>query len=222
MPISAEMLAELGIEPATPYLERKHLATDDYDARGYHKSHPDYDPFEWSTPEEIAEKNRQMEAIDKSKERYRKGLGVSIHAQNTNPDAKIPYEIADARETIVPNPKFKKKEKPASTGKKKPADHNARTKKYFNDLGYAYFRADYFDARLNISHDLMGVFDALIVGNGHIGGVQLTSTGNISARQKKIEGWKYLSNWKENGGKVFVIGWSKNDSGRYTERVVEL
>lgn len=157
-----------------------------------------------------------------AKEAYRKGLGVSIHAQNTNPNASIPYEIADTRETKTPNPKFKAKEKKPSTGQKKPADHNARTKKYFNDLGYHYFRADHFDARLNISHDLMGVFDALVVGNGHIGGVQLTSTGNISARVKKIEDWKYLEAWKDNGGKVFVIGWAKNDAGRFTERVVEL
>jgi len=59
--------------------------------------------------------------------------------------------------------------------------------------------------------DLFGFLDVIALGENETWGIQCTSTGNISARVKKICGEcrENALAWLNAGNKIEVIGWSK-------------
>lgn len=69
--------------------------------------------------------------------------------------------------------------------------------------------------------DLFGIFDLVAIGNEETIGIQITSKSNISARVKKIEESDYLAELIRSGWRIIVIGWFKQDNGRYAYKEVE-
>lgn len=99
---------------------------------------------------------------------------------------------------------------------KKKADHNARCKAYWEKQGYAYYRADWYDARFTAHRDLFGVFDGLAFGVGSgVVGVQVTDSTNASKRVSKIRAWPDLARWVASGNRAVVLAFRKLPSGKY-------
>jgi hypothetical protein len=73
-----------------------------------------------------------------------------------------------------------------------------------------------------VTRDCYGFGDLLIAGHDPklgaplIGLVQVTSTGNMSAREKKIRALPEAARWLETGGAILLQGWSKR--GKRGER----
>lgn len=200
MPLSAAALAELGLELAKGVFEG---ADRSVDAQGRTPDHPDYDPFE-DTEEEKAEFERQLAARRANRKEY---LG------RVKPKPIDPMKVVSQG---IPEGKSASHTAQVSE-RKKPADHNARTKKLLEGMGFVYYRADHHDARTGRSHDLMGVFDGLAFGSDGVVGVQLTSKANMAARKRKLQKWEHLGAWKDGAGaQVLVVGWEK-DGGKYKE-----
>lgn len=66
-------------------------------------------------------------------------------------------------------------------------------------------------------HDLFGFADLLALGQGSILAVQATSSANLSARMRKMEGLDALFDWLAAGGRVEAWGW-KRRQGRWMVR----
>lgn len=101
----------------------------------------------------------------------------------------------------------------------KKADFNDRAKKWFKDHNYNATRADYFDHKNGISRDFLGIFDYVAFGDGETLGVQITDTGDVSKRRKKIMesvGYKWA---KRAGWRVVILGFEARKRGC---KVVEL
>ena len=71
-----------------------------------------------------------------------------------------------------------------------------------------------------VRKDLMGFADLLALGGPDHGptAVQVTSTGNMSARRKKILGSPVARLWCDSGMEVLLLGYCKNKKGRYERR----
>lgn len=208
MPISAQALAELGIEPEIEPAKGVIYTPprpEGRDAKGRLPSDPDFDPFE-NTPEEDAEFERQMKVI-----RARRKENVE----------RIKPKPIDPMKAVAGMPEGKSAGHAVQvSAKAKPANHNKRTKDLLEGMGYTFYKADYYDARTGRAHDLCGVFDGLAFGPDGVVGVQLTSTGNMAARRRKIQEWADLEAWKSSGAKVLLVGWKKGKtSGRFEEKL---
>lgn len=206
MPINKNALAELIDEPVAvksrPFPPEK-------DAQGRAKDDPAYDPFE-DTAEEKAE-------FEKTLQSWRKGWrDYSEFRKKQKPKAVSAVDFAGGL------PEGHSGGSVTTDGKRKPANHNPRTKAYYENLGMTFYKADYYDARSGRAHDLFGVFDGVAFGKVGIIGVQLTSKANMSARRKKIREWDGLKDWKAGGGIIHLIGWAKNKQGRWEETVEEI
>lgn len=90
--------------------------------------------------------------------------------------------------------------------RKKKSDYNDRTKAYLTRCGYEWRRVDHFDYRTMRSHDLFGIFDYVAFKDGATIGVQVTSTGQMSTRKKKIIATRDFEIVKSCGWKVLVLG----------------
>lgn len=109
------------------------------------------------------------------------------------------------------------KEKKKPSGK---ADYNKATYNFYKSLGYDVFRVDYYDARFQRQHDLLGFADMLALKKGCPPLlVQLTSKSNMGERYKKILSLSASSLWLSTGGQIQVIGWEKLPNGRLKETV---
>lgn len=120
------------------------------------------------------------------------------------------------KKDIVRSPAFGPEPKEAKPKAKK-ADYNERTRKTLTRLGYFPVRVDYYDARLQIQHDLLGIFDYLALGDGETVAVQVTSAGNMSARKKKMEESPNYKHALKAGWRVLLLGYKKLPNGRYEE-----
>lgn len=88
----------------------------------------------------------------------------------------------------------------------KKSDLNDLARKWLKKAGYQSFRVDYFDARFNRSHDLLGIFDYLAFAEGTTVGVQITSANSLSARRKKVLASPNLAIVKRAGWRVLLLG----------------
>ena len=112
------------------------------------------------------------------------------------------------------------REKPKKSSK---ADYNKKTYEWYKSLGYEVHRVDYYDARFQRLHDLLGFADMMALKPGCPPLlVQLTSRDNISSRVKKIQELKAHKTWLLAGGAIHVIGWHKNASGRLEPKTVPI
>jgi len=75
---------------------------------------------------------------------------------------------------------------------------------------------------VGIRQDLWTFVDILAVGNGETVAVQTTSGNHVAERIKKITDADALPHLREAGWRILVHGWTKNASGRYTLREVDL
>lgn len=93
--------------------------------------------------------------------------------------------------------------------------YNTKTKQYLESQGYVVEKTERWNAFSRTRNDLFGFGDYLAIKPNEIVAVQSTSTSNFSARKKKILGLPSSSQWLAAGGKILLIGWSKNKSNRY-------
>lgn len=87
----------------------------------------------------------------------------------------------------------------------------ARTMAYLRGLGYEVAVVEKWNSYTRTRHDLYGFADLLAMRGKELLAVQATSTGNVSARVKKIIAEPRAKLWLEPGSQRFltVIGWSK-------------
>ena len=78
------------------------------------------------------------------------------------------------------------------------------------------------NAFVKIRQDLWGWCDILAIRKGEVLAVQVTSSANVSTRIKKIQESETIGKVRDAGIRVEVHGWSKNSSGRYVCRVVDI
>lgn len=88
----------------------------------------------------------------------------------------------------------------------------ARTKQMYEAKGWVIDHAEHFNWHTQRKKDLFGFIDQVASNGEEIHFIQATSTGNMSARRKKILGnecAKVLSQLP--CGKIILIGWKKYD-----------
>lgn len=87
----------------------------------------------------------------------------------------------------------------------------ARTMAYLRGLGYEVAVVEKWNAYTRTRHDLYGFADLLAMRGIELLAVQATSTGNVSARVKKILAEPRARLWVEPGSQRFivVVGWAK-------------
>lgn len=86
-----------------------------------------------------------------------------------------------------------------------------RTLQFLRDAGYTVAIVEKWNPHARIRQDLYGFADLLAMRGKELLAVQATSTGNVSARVKKIMDEPRALAWVEPGSQRFltVIGWSK-------------
>jgi hypothetical protein len=103
------------------------------------------------------------------------------------------------------------------------ADYNKKTYEHYKNLGYEVHRVDYYDARFQRQHDLLGFADMMALKPGSPPLlIQLTSRDNISSRVKKIKELKSHRTWLQTGGQIHVIGWHKLANGRFEPKTIPI
>jgi hypothetical protein len=75
--------------------------------------------------------------------------------------------------------------------------------------GYHVARGEHWNSFARIRQDLYGFGDLLVTNGDHIALVQVTTTGNMGAREKKIFSLPVHRIWLSSGGRIFVHGWAK-------------
>jgi hypothetical protein len=90
----------------------------------------------------------------------------------------------------------------------------SRTIKLLKSEGKTIAIAEYWNSFTRQRKDLFGFIDIVALGDNKTWGIQCTSTGNISARIKKITTVCRESAlaWLKAGNAIEVIGWSKKGS----------
>ena len=106
---------------------------------------------------------------------------------------------------------------PEKPKRKKPANHNQRSRDYLVSLGYRLTMVETYNAFSGRKQDLFGIFDYLAIGNGHTVGVQVTSDSARSARRKKILESPHFKDWSSSGNKALLLTWGKNKRGHWEE-----
>lgn len=87
----------------------------------------------------------------------------------------------------------------------------ARTMAHLRGLGYEVAVVERWNSYTRTRHDLYGFADLLAMRGRELLAVQATSTGNVSARVKKILAEPRAKLWVEPGSQRFivVVGWAK-------------
>lgn len=79
------------------------------------------------------------------------------------------------------------------------------------------------DGGRGIRKDLFGVIDIVACKPGEpVLGVQCTSVTNVSSRIAKAKAVPELRVWLASGARFVVMGWRKNDKGRWVARIEEI
>lgn len=89
---------------------------------------------------------------------------------------------------------------------------NARTRQYYRDQGYIAEIVEHhspFPKPWGKKHDLLGIFDILLLKPGETWGVQATVNGEVPRRVDKIRRSPEYPRWLAMGARVLVIGWAK-------------
>ncbi len=69
-------------------------------------------------------------------------------------------------------------------------------------------RGEHWNSFARIRQDLYGFGDLLVTNGDHIALVQVTTTANMGARQRKIWSLPVHKVWLSSGGRIFVHGWA--------------
>lgn len=111
--------------------------------------------------------------------------------------------------------------RPNAEPKKKKANHNKRSRAFWELQGYRYSRVETYDARFKRSKDLLGAFDSLILGKGETIGCQECSKASISARKSKMKKEPKVKDWLDSGNRAVILAWSK-PGARWVPTLIEL
>lgn len=84
-----------------------------------------------------------------------------------------------------------------------------RSIKHLKDQGYSVARGEHWNYFAKKKQDLFQFGDLLVANGDHIALVQVTTTGNMGAREKKIFSLPVHKIWLAAGGRIFVHGWSR-------------
>ena len=105
-----------------------------------------------------------------------------------------------------------------------PASPTSRTLKLLRDEGWRAAVVEKWIPGVNIRKDLFEFIDILALKGGETLAVQACAASSMSARQHKIvdDCAEQLSDVREAGWRVEVIGWRKNSKGRWVARRVDL
>ena len=139
------------------------------------------------------------------------------HGERVNSRRPNPY----APHAAPPEDQFANVRPKATQIKPKRANHNARSRTYWELLGYSYSRTETYDARFMRSKDLLGIFDSLILGNGETIGCQECSRSSVSARRKKMLAEPRLKAWLDSGNRAVILAWHKPEN-RWVPEVFEV
>jgi len=110
------------------------------------------------------------------------------------------------------------KERRKASGRKAPVDLLRKAIDLYESRGYIVERTERYDAALRRRFDLFGCVDAVALGHGETVAIQATSWNNVSARRKKMQDSKMLARAIECGWKAVIVGWRKNESGKYEHK----
>ena len=83
-----------------------------------------------------------------------------------------------------------------------------RSLAHWRDLGYRVAVVEHWNPFAKVRQDLFGMCDLLAIGNGETVCVQTTSTGNVSARVRKLTEAEALPEMLRSGWRVVVEGWT--------------
>jgi len=84
-----------------------------------------------------------------------------------------------------------------------------RSIKHLKDQGYSVARGEHWNSFSRTRIDLFNFGDLLVANGDHIALVQVTTAGNMGAREKKIWSLPVHRIWLSSGGRIFVHGWEK-------------
>ena len=84
-----------------------------------------------------------------------------------------------------------------------------RSIKHLKGQGYSVARGEHWNSFARIRQDLFEFGDLLVTNGDHIALVQVTTAGNMGAREKKIWSLPVHRIWLSSGGRIFVHGWAK-------------
>lgn len=108
--------------------------------------------------------------------------------------------------------------KPSPEAKRRAATKRTldeKTREWIEAQGCKAQRVDSYDARFKRSHDLMGAWDFLGMGDGQTIAVQTTTKPNASARVRKLRDGTALEQALLAGWRCVVLGWHKTKQGRW-------
>jgi hypothetical protein len=100
-------------------------------------------------------------------------------------------------------------------------NHNQRTIKLLNEMGYTCEVVERWCGFSRKKHDLFTIFDVLAIGNNETVGIQITSRSNMSTRVKKIADSEFIDAIREANWRILVIGWDK-PAHRYRHKIVDI
>lgn len=83
-----------------------------------------------------------------------------------------------------------------------------RSIKHLRNQGYSVAIGEHWNHFARIRQDLFNFGDLLVTNGDHVALVQVTTTGNMLARQKKIWSLPVHKIWLLSGGRIFVHGWA--------------
>jgi hypothetical protein len=106
-----------------------------------------------------------------------------------------------------------------------PTAHLQRSKKYLEQFGLV-DKAEHYVAipgrKFGVTKDLFGIFDLIFVSPNGIVGVQVTSSGAVTAHKQKIESAVVTKKWLAAGGSIVLHLWKKNKSKRWTLKIMDI
>lgn len=94
--------------------------------------------------------------------------------------------------------------------------------KLMRERGYLCEVTEKWNPWAKIRQDLFGFVDILCIKEGEVIGVQCTSRPHVSTRYNKIRDHDNIWWVLDSGIRVLIQGWSKNKSGRWEMREVEV
>lgn len=122
-----------------------------------------------------------------------------------------------------PNKKIRQPKAKKTVNQRAEATYKEHTKDHYEALGYHVVTVDYWDDRMKLKHDFLGIADLIAMKAGSPPLlIQMTSKTNMAARVRKIQDSKLASLWLLTGCPIEVIGWSKNDSNRWVATVKKI
>lgn len=146
-----------------------------------------------------------FDSIDYTDEAARRGRVLEALMANARRSPKVGERRVSLQKALTGDDPERTGEAPA-----KKNDLNRLARHHLRKAGYAAYRVDWFDARFNRAHDLLGMFDYLALGSGHTVGVQVSTSSSRAARRKKLLAAPALPDVRAAGWKILLLTFNHN------------